>query len=55
MRLCSGHPKAHSETIVESSWEGGGGVHGRSSGLPDYLNGYIVAIDLFETVAHACQ
>ena len=38
MRLCSGHPKVHFGTIVEGSWggEGGGGVLGRSPGLPDY-------------------
>ena len=39
VRLCSGHPKVHFGTIVEGSWgEGGGlggGVHGRSPGLPD--------------------
>ena len=37
VRLCSGHPKVHFGTIVEGSWgRGGGGVHGRSTGLPDY-------------------
>ena len=37
VRSSSGHPEVHFGTIVEGSWgEGGGGMHGRSPGLPDY-------------------
>ena len=41
VRLCSGHPKVHFGTIVEGSWGGGRGVHGRSPGLHDYIYIYI--------------
>ena len=41
VRLCSRHPKVHFGTIVEGTYGRrrgvGGGVHGRSSGLPGLL------------------
>ena len=36
--MCSGHSKEHFKTNLTEYW-GGGGVHGRSSYLPDYRLG----------------